>query len=61
MSAWHEKYRSLLAGDGFERFTEGPGLGFLRVGPDASDAWDHAPDERGTGLPGSRGPGIAAL
>ena len=42
MSAWHEKYRSLVAGDGFERLTEQVvGLGFLRVDPNAVDAWDH--------------------
>ena len=34
MSAWHEKYRTLFAGDGFERFTAAiPKLGFLRVVP----------------------------
>ena len=32
MSAWHEKYRSLFAGDGFERLAQQVvGLGFLRV------------------------------
>ena len=32
MSAWHEKYRSMFAGDGFERLTAPvPQLGFLRV------------------------------
>lgn len=42
MSAWHEKYRSLFAGDGFERLTEQViGLGFLRVDASAVDAWDH--------------------
>jgi nitroimidazol reductase NimA-like FMN-containing flavoprotein (pyridoxamine 5'-phosphate oxidase superfamily) len=42
MSAWHEKYRSLLAGDGFERLTEQVvGLGFLRVEASAVHAWDH--------------------
>lgn len=43
ISAWHEKYRPLLAGDGFARFAEEVrGLGFLRVVPDAVRAWDHA-------------------
>jgi hypothetical protein len=43
ISAWHEKYRPLLAGEGFGRFAEEVrGLGFLRVVPDAVHAWDHA-------------------
>ena len=43
ISAWHEKYRSLLSGEGFERFTqEIRGLAFLRVVPGALVAWDHA-------------------
>jgi PPOX class probable F420-dependent enzyme len=43
ISAWHEKYRPLLAGEGFSRFAEEiPGLGFLRVVPDRVVAWDHA-------------------
>jgi nitroimidazol reductase NimA-like FMN-containing flavoprotein (pyridoxamine 5'-phosphate oxidase superfamily) len=43
VSAWHEKYRPLLAGEGFARFAEEVrGLGFLRVVPDAVRAWDHA-------------------
>jgi nitroimidazol reductase NimA-like FMN-containing flavoprotein (pyridoxamine 5'-phosphate oxidase superfamily) len=43
MSAWHEKYRSLLAGDGFPRFAEAVhGLGFLRIVPERVAAWDHA-------------------
>jgi nitroimidazol reductase NimA-like FMN-containing flavoprotein (pyridoxamine 5'-phosphate oxidase superfamily) len=42
MSAWHEKYRSMLSGDGFERLsTAVPALGFLRVAPARIDAWDH--------------------
>ncbi len=42
MSAWHEKYRSMFAGDGFERLTrQVPGLGFLRVKVATADAWDH--------------------
>ena len=45
ISAWHEKYRPLLAGDGFARFAEEiRGLGFLRVLPDRIAAWDHARD-----------------
>jgi hypothetical protein len=43
MSLWHEKYRTMLSGDGFERMTEHvPTLGFLRVVPVAVRAWDHA-------------------
>ena len=42
MSAWHDKYRTMLAGDGFERFaTYVPALGFLRVVPGRVDSWDH--------------------
>jgi nitroimidazol reductase NimA-like FMN-containing flavoprotein (pyridoxamine 5'-phosphate oxidase superfamily) len=43
LSAWHEKYRPLLTGDGFPRFAEEiRGLGFLRVTPERIAAWDHA-------------------
>ena len=43
ISAWHEKYRPLLAGDGFSRFAEEiRGRGFLRVVPARVLAWDHA-------------------
>jgi hypothetical protein len=43
MSAWHEKYRTMLAGSGFERFAEDvPSLGFLKVEPLAVRGWDHA-------------------
>jgi nitroimidazol reductase NimA-like FMN-containing flavoprotein (pyridoxamine 5'-phosphate oxidase superfamily) len=43
ISAWHEKYRSLLAGDAFERFAENvPTLVFLRVEPARIGSWDHA-------------------
>ena len=43
ISAWHEKYRVLLVGEGFERFAEEiRGLGFLRVPPERIAAWDHA-------------------
>jgi PPOX class probable F420-dependent enzyme len=43
ISAWHEKYRSLLSGEGFGRFAEEvPGLVFLRVAPQRMVAWDHA-------------------
>jgi hypothetical protein len=42
MSAWHEKYRQMLAGEGFERLTaQVPELGFVRVAPGRIDAWDH--------------------
>jgi general stress protein 26 len=43
MSAWHEKYRSLLAGEGFGRFAEEVrGLAFLRIVPSRLVSWDHA-------------------
>jgi hypothetical protein len=43
ISAWHEKYRPLLGGEGFARLTEEVrGLGFLRVVPVRISAWDHA-------------------
>jgi PPOX class probable F420-dependent enzyme len=43
ISAWHEKYRSLLAGEGFERFAgEVRRLGFLRIEPGRVISWDHA-------------------
>ena len=43
ISAWHEKYRPLLAGDGFARFAEEVrSLAFLRVLPETISAWDHA-------------------
>lgn len=46
ISAWHEKYRNLLLGDGFERLTgEIERLGFLRIPTgEVSEvrAWDHA-------------------
>ena len=46
ISAWHEKYRPLLAGEGFPRFAdEVRGLGFLRVVPERVMAWDHAREE----------------
>ena len=42
MSQWHEKYRSMLSGEGFERLTRHtPALGFLRVVPSRVDSWDH--------------------
>jgi PPOX class probable F420-dependent enzyme len=43
ISAWHEKYRPLLVGDGFARFAEEvAGLIFLRVVPERLVGWDHA-------------------
>lgn len=43
ISAWHEKYRPLLSGEGFARFTEEVrSLAFLRVVPERIAAWDHA-------------------
>jgi Pyridoxamine 5'-phosphate oxidase len=42
MSAWLEKYRTLLGGSGFERFSqEVPALGFLRMDPKSVRTWDH--------------------
>lgn len=42
-SRWHEKYRGLFQGEGFERFAEEVEvLGFLRVVPGDVVAWDHA-------------------
>lgn len=43
ISEWHEKYRALLAGGGFQRFTEEVhDLAFLRVVPESLFVWDHA-------------------
>jgi hypothetical protein len=43
ISAWHDKYRALFAGDGFARFAEEiDRLGFLRVEVGRIVAWDHA-------------------
>lgn len=43
ISAWHEKYRSLLAGEGFARFAdEVEHLAFLRIVPERLRSWDHA-------------------
>jgi len=43
MSAWHEKYRSLLSGEGFGLFAEEvPALAFLRIEPVRAATWDHA-------------------
>jgi hypothetical protein len=48
MSAWHEKYRSLLTGEGFERLAASVrSLGFLRVVPSRIASWDHRSE--GTG------------
>jgi hypothetical protein len=45
ISAWHEKYRPLLSGQGFGRFAEEVRtLGFLRIVPRRLAAWDHARD-----------------
>lgn len=42
ISDWHQKYRSLLTGDGFERLTRTiPDLGFLRLAPTHVRSWDH--------------------
>jgi uncharacterized protein (DUF1684 family) len=42
MTAFHEKYRTFLADDGFERFTASvPALAFLHLGSGDIDAWDH--------------------
>jgi nitroimidazol reductase NimA-like FMN-containing flavoprotein (pyridoxamine 5'-phosphate oxidase superfamily) len=43
ISAWHDKYRALFAGEGFARFAEEVDrLGFLRVLIERIVAWDHA-------------------
>ncbi len=43
ISTWHEKYRPLLAGDGFARFAEAiRELAFLRIVPERVSGWDHA-------------------
>ncbi len=43
ISAWHEKYRPYLAGEGFRRLTEDlADLAFLRVEPLRVTGWDHA-------------------
>jgi len=43
ISKWHDKYRLLLSGGGFRRFTEAiPQLWFLRVWPERMRWWDHA-------------------
>ncbi len=57
MSAWHEKYRPLLSGEGFRRLTEElPDLAFLRVEPERARTWDHAaPRRSGIRLPGRGG------
>ena len=42
MSTWHEKYRSMLGGDSFERLARDVvTLGFLRIAPSRVDTWDH--------------------
>lgn len=42
MSDWHQKYRALLSGTGFERFaSDVPDLGFLRLELDRVNSWDH--------------------
>jgi hypothetical protein len=43
ISAWHDKYRALFAGEGFSRFSEQIDLlGFLRVPVTRLVGWDHA-------------------
>jgi hypothetical protein len=42
MSAFHEKYRTFLAEDGFERFAAAvPALAFLHLGSGDIESWDH--------------------
>ena len=42
MTAFHEKYRTFLADDGFELLTASvPALAFLRLGSGDIDSWDH--------------------
>lgn len=43
LSAWFEKYRGALGGDGFTRYAEDvPRPGLLRVHPDRVITWVHA-------------------
>jgi hypothetical protein len=43
MSAWHDKYRALLSGDGFSMLAaEVVDLGFMRLTPERILGWDHA-------------------
>jgi hypothetical protein len=45
MSAWHEKYRPLLSGEGFVAMARStPQLGFVRVAPARVESWDHRYD-----------------
>jgi nitroimidazol reductase NimA-like FMN-containing flavoprotein (pyridoxamine 5'-phosphate oxidase superfamily) len=45
ISAWHDKYRALLSGEGFAGFAEQVHrLGFLRVEAGTLIPWDHARD-----------------
>jgi nitroimidazol reductase NimA-like FMN-containing flavoprotein (pyridoxamine 5'-phosphate oxidase superfamily) len=42
MSDWHQKYRVLLTGEGFEHLARSiPDLGFLRLEPTHLESWDH--------------------
>ena len=42
MSDWHQKYRVLLSGEGFEHLASTtPDLGFLRLDPVHVESWDH--------------------
>ena len=51
MTAFHEKYRTFLADDGFERFTATvPALAFLHLGSGDIDAWDHRANPSPAGL-----------
>ncbi|MEX2102029.1 MAG: pyridoxamine 5'-phosphate oxidase family protein [Actinomycetota bacterium] len=53
ISDWHQKYRVLLSGDGFEQLTRSiPDLGFLRLDPTHIESWDHR-------APGDDGPSAA--
>jgi hypothetical protein len=43
MSAWYEKYRSLLPGEGFQRLTEQvEDLGFAILRPEQLVSWNHS-------------------
>jgi nitroimidazol reductase NimA-like FMN-containing flavoprotein (pyridoxamine 5'-phosphate oxidase superfamily) len=43
LAMWHEKYRMLLAGDGFRRFSQDVvELWFVRAVPRTIASWDHA-------------------
>ena len=51
MTAFHEKYRTFLADDGFELLTATvPALAFLHLGSGDIDTWDHRANPSPAGL-----------